>query len=382
MELSVHSENGNISHVSVTGEIEARSDIEALLTILGDSYAAEITITFFDINVLHADITEKLHRLQSTVKCKIYALKRYLYLYLSSLGVKCEYVAKKSLQPIPCNEHKDLCRDTPAKEVVIPFLEKIYAQYGYDYTGYQIESIMRRIKISMLRVGLYRFKDFEAAVLQDIEMFEQLFLDFSINTTEFFRNPEVFKMVRDKLLPYLNSYAHIKIWCVGCSSGKEAYSLAILLDELGLLNKSIIYATDINPYIIEEAKNGLFSTDNIDSDIFNYKQAGGCGNFVDYFDLNNTYMRIKKQLQKSILFFQHSLIGSGILNEFQLILCRNVLIYFKPELQEKVLETFYKSLDRSGFLVLGISEGMLLNSGDSYFLKYSDKEKVYKPKQF
>ena len=174
---------------------------------------------------------------------------------------------------------------------------------------------------------------------------------------------------------------HIRIWCVGCSNGKEAYSMAILLDELGLLHKSQIYATDISPYVIEEAKNGLYPLEQIYKDEKNYNGAGGKNHFIDYFDLKGSYAKVKSYLSKSILFFEHSLTEDGSLNEFEFILCRNVMIYFKPELQNRVLKNFHHSLDRNGFLAIGKSEGMVLNSGEKYFSKYMDKEKIYKVRQ-
>ncbi|HEY9059740.1 MAG TPA: protein-glutamate O-methyltransferase CheR [Pseudobacteroides sp.] len=382
MDLNIHYiQNSYIKNISVIGEIETKEDTERLLRELEASNILEFNITFIGANTLNTRIVEKISYLRKILKCKIYVLKRFLYLYLQDLGIKCEYVLKKSL-------HAKLNNKTPISELrsldtdmVNRFLENIRLKFGYDYTGYQIDSVIRRINITMLRENISCFEQFEAAVLKEPEIFEQLFLDLSINTTGFFRDPDVFLMLRNRILTYLCSYSHIKIWCVGCSSGKEPYSLAILLYELGLLNKTYIYATDINPYIIEEAKNGLFSTSNIDKDILNYQKSGGTRNFVDYFDLNDSYMKIKSHLQKNILFFQHSVIGNGILNEFQLILCRNVLIYLTPQTQEKVLFTLSKSLDFTGFLVLGKSEGMLLNGGHSFFVNYLAKEKIYRLKQ-
>lgn len=382
MNLNIHFvENSNTKNISVIGEVETKEEAEKLLKELEDTKLPTFNITFFGANVLSVNIVEKIDSLIKTSRCKVYVLMRYLYLYLQNLGIKCEYVSKKSLQNKTVKEKLISENKELDKKKVVEFLKKIHIKFGYDYTGYQIESVTRRIKITMLRENMCSFEQFESAVLEDTEIFEQLFLDLSINTTEFFRDPEVFLILRNRILTYLSSHSHIKIWCAGCSNGKEAYSLAILLDELGLLNRTYIYATDINPYIIEEAKNGLFSTSDIDKGILNYIKAGGKRNFVDYFELRDSYMKVRNYLQKNILFFQHSIIGDGILNEFQLILCRNVLIYFKPQMQNKVLSTFSKSLDITGFLVLGKSEGMILNGGHSFFVKYIDKEKIFRLKQ-
>lgn len=382
MKLNIHLiENTYTKNISVSGEIETKEETEILLRELDDLSALEFNITFMGANTLNTEIVEKIGFLRKISKCKIYVFKRFLYLYLQGLGIKCEYVLKKSLQDKINNETPISDSRSLDTDMVNRFLENIRLKFGYDYTGYQIDSVTRRINITMLREGISHFEQFEAAVLKEPEIFEQLFLDLSINTTEFFRDSDVFLTLRSRILTYLCSHSHMKIWCVGCSNGKEPYSLAILLYELGLLDKTYIYATDINPYIIEEAKNGLFSTSDIDKDILNYQKSGGTRNFVDYFDLNDSYMKIKSYLQKNILFFQHSVIGNGILNEFQLILCRNVLIYLKPQTQEKVLFTLSKSLDMTGFLVLGKSEGMLLNGGQSFFVKYLANEKIYRLKQ-
>ena len=206
------------------------------------------------------------------------------------------------------------------------------------------------------------------------------FLGLSVNVTKFFRNPEVFRELKDKVFPYLNSFASIKIWCAGCSTGEEVYSLAILLDESGILNKTQIYATDINPYVVEEAKNGLYSKKILPDLTSKHTLSGGIEKLDKYFEFDYNYIKIKDYLKKNILFFQHSIVGSGILNEFQIIFCRNVLIYMNYKLQEKTLELFNNSLDISGFLVLGEKEDISINNGKKYFSEYDKKAKIYKRK--
>ena len=157
----------------------------------------------------------------------------------------------------------------------------------------------------------------------------------------------------------MNSYSSIKIWCAGCSTGEEAYSLAILLDEAGMLDKTLIYATDLSFNNIQEAKNGLFSVKEVENAGKNYMDSGGKGRLCDYFKSKGNYTEIKPKYKERIMFIQHSLVESGALNEFQLILCRNVIMYFKNDLQKKTLKLFNESLDRSGFLILGKSEGLI-----------------------
>ncbi|ABN51527.1 MAG TPA: protein-glutamate O-methyltransferase CheR [Hungateiclostridium thermocellum] len=367
-------------HISVMGELDSKADVDRLLESIDENCDCEIHLTFLDANVVPREIVEKIVKLKEHNKCKIFVLKAYLYSYFLSLGISCFLVKKKSILNKDFESKEKLSSQTFEPEKVEKFLWDIYDKYGFDFTEYRKDSIIRRIKISMLRYCMTNFDEFSHLALTDQDVFEQLFLDFSINTTNFFRDPEVFMFLREKVLLFLDSYSHIRIWCVGCSNGKEPYSLAIILKELGMLHKVQIYATDINPYVIEEAKNGLYSVSTINTDIANYKKSGGSKNFTDYFEVNGNYMKVKDDFKDNILFFQHSVIEKGILNEFQMILCRNVMIYFDIPLQKKVLRHFYNSLDSGGFLVMGKSEGMLLNNGYEYFADYNEKYSVYRRK--
>lgn len=262
-------------------------------------------------------------------------------------------------------------------ELLNEFLNAIYEKYGYDFRNYQRSSIKRRVKITMNRLGVNGFYEFKNEVLTNLTIFEELFFDFSINVTSFFRNPEVFKYLREEILPYLNTFHHIKIWNAGCSTGEEPYSIAIILDELGILNKSQIYATDFNPVILKKASNGFFSLDNLNADELNYKNSGGVKNFRDYFEFNNYNMSIKSYLKNKILFFNHNLVTDGVINEFQLIICRNVFIYFDEDLKIKVINLFNDSLIRNGFLLLGDSEN--ISQPEKQGFKVENKSyKVYK----
>ena len=236
------------------------------------------------------------------------------------------------------------------------FFARLHEHYGYDYRQYSTSSAIRRITRVMTDHHIYSFKRFGDLVIQDQDLFENLFLECSINVTEFFRNPEVFKVIREKVLTYLDSFPHIKIWSAGCSTGQEAVSLAILLHELGVLNKSQIYASDINPFVVEEAQNGLYSAEMVQNSKENYLLAGGKLDFESYFTVKDGYAKVNALIKDKILYFQHSLLNKGAFNEFHLVLCRNVLIYFDQNLQNSVLDLFFRSLDMNGFLVLGESE--------------------------
>jgi chemotaxis protein methyltransferase CheR len=367
-------------YISVTEKLENEGEIEEFLKLLDEKSKSYIHITFYNAFILNDKVIEKLVQFQKNGQCEIYVIKPYLYCYMNKLGIKCKYAIDEAVKfKKNYNEMKDLLGELDEKEVIC-FLKNICSKYGYDYTEYQVDSIIRRIKVSMLRANVLNFNDFKSLILQNKNAFEQLFLDFSINTTEFFRDPEVFMAIKNSIFPYLSYYKHIKIWCVGCSTGKEPYSLAILLKEAGLLYKTQIYATDINPYVIEEAKNGLYSIEDIEESIKSYRKADGKNSFTNYFELKQNYMKVKEEIKKYILFFQHSALEKGIINEFQLILCRNVLIYFNINLQRRVLEYLNASMNKSGFLVLEKSGGMLQNEGYNYFNKYDDLNKIYRIK--
>lgn len=263
------------------------------------------------------------------------------------------------------------------KKDIESFLEKIYVKYGYDYTGYNYNHIKRRIHLFYSNLKPKNFKEFEKIVLNNKSIFKDLFLNISVNITTFYRNPEVFKILRNEILPKLDSYLDIKIWCAGCSSGEEPYSIAIFLKELGLLDRSLIYATDLNEIILENAKNGLFSKENYNSFLKNYYKAGGNQSFSKYFNDYSNFVEIKEEIKDKILFFKHNLALDSKLNEFQLIFCRNVIIYFDTKLKNKIFDLFKESLDSYGFLVLGESES--LNNNDKY-ITIDEKYKIYKRK--
>lgn len=243
-----------------------------------------------------------------------------------------------------------------ADEISEQFLEDIYAKYGYDFRNYEKKLISRRVLVTKKRVGITKTDEFYEAVLKDKNLFEELFFDFSINVTTFFRDSGVFRTIKDKVLPYLASFMELKIWCAGCSTGEEAYSLAIMLDELGVLEKTIIYATDFNIIKLQEAQNALYSKEKFDTFKKNYILSGGAKKFEDYFEFEYGYTKIIPRIKDKVVFFKHNLVSDGSINEFQLVLCRNVMIYFDETLRKKVFSLIDESLSRNGFLVLGHSE--------------------------
>lgn len=257
-------------------------------------------------------------------------------------------------------------------------LEAVFFRYGYDYRSYQYSMVERRLDKLRSQLAAPDFFSLQREILTDPEVFESLFIELSINVSAFFRHPDQIRVLRDKVLPYLDSFPSIKIWSAGCANGEEAYSLAILLDELGMLDKAQIFATDINPYQLEEGKNGLYPLKQLEEARHNYSASGGQNRIEDWLICGKGYLKTLPRLNKHIQFYVHSLVHDGPFNEFQLILCRNVLIYFHPGLQNHVMELFSRSLHQDGFLVLGTSEGTSLGEGERYFSAYAPSEKIYR----
>ena len=266
------------------------------------------------------------------------------------------------------------CKELDNKQIDL-FLKDIYNIYGYDYTNYHKSHILRRINHFYNLVQPKDFNELKKIILADKTIFKKLFLDISINVTTLFRDSKTFKKVKENLLPKLDSFAELKIWCAGCSTGEEPYSLAILLNEAGLLDRSIIYATDINKIVLKKAKNGIYSKNSYNLFTKHYYQSGGEESFSNYFDINDDFVIVKDFIKEKVLFYEHNLAMDSIINQFQLIFCRNVLIYFDKELKTKVFKLFNESLENYGFLVLGDSEMIDKNLKD--FKKFDSKIKIY-----
>ena len=249
-----------------------------------------------------------------------------------------------------------LTQDTILKKHLLHFLKKINKKYGYDYTHYSQEHIKRRIEHFYKSSKFRNFLSFEESILENSQLFKDLSLDISINITTLFRNPQTYKLLRELIQKKFQHRHSLKIWCAGCSSGEEPYSVAIMLKELGLLNKSLIYATDINSVILEQAKNGIYSKKSFELFKEHYVKSGAIAQLEYYFTDYKTFVKVDKKIQNKILFFRHNLVSDAPLNEFQLVLCRNVIIYFDNQLKQRVFKLFDASLEKSGVLVLGESE--------------------------
>ncbi|MHC1685489.1 MAG: protein-glutamate O-methyltransferase CheR [Clostridiaceae bacterium] len=260
------------------------------------------------------------------------------------------------------------------------FLEAIFLKYGYDFRGYSRAHIKRRIVHRVKMEGFESVSQMQHRILEDREFFQKVLSDFSINVTEMFRDPSFFNKVRKEILPVLKSYPHIKIWHAGCSTGEEVYSMAILLKEENCYKRSQIYATDFNDKVISKAREGIYSIDSIREYTLNYQSAGGTQSFSDYYIANYNYAILEQSLKEKIIFAAHNLTSDGVFGEMNMIVCRNVLIYFNKELQNKVIKLFYESLCHGGFLCLGSKESLRFTDYNQYFEPVIEGEKIYRKK--
>ncbi|RKQ18318.1 protein-glutamate O-methyltransferase CheR [Oceanobacillus bengalensis] len=257
------------------------------------------------------------------------------------------------------------------------FLQGIYDWYGYDYRDYAYQSIRRRIWHRVEAEKVSSILELLDKVLHDTSCVQRLMADFSINVTEMFRDPLFFGQFREKVVPLLRTYPSIRIWHAGCSTGEEIYSMAILLKEEGLYDKTKIYATDINADVLKIAKNGYYPLDNMKKYTSNYLQAGGKDAFSAYYTATNNGVRFNPCLTKNVVFAQHNLVTDRSFNEFHVIICRNVLIYFNKTLQAKVHQLFYESLGMFGILGLGDKETIAYTNQADHYKELSGKHKLY-----
>lgn len=259
-------------------------------------------------------------------------------------------------------------------------LEAIYLKYGYDFRNYAKASIRRRILQRLAISGISGVSELQQKILYNKTFFETLLLDFSINVTEMYRDPSFYKALREHVIPILKTYPFIKIWHAGCSTGEEVYSMAIFLKEEGLLDKSLIYATDINEVVLKKAKEGIYPLERLKEFTINYQKSGGRDSFANYYTANFGAAIMNKELKKNIVFSQHNLATDSEFGEMHLIMCRNVLIYFNKDLENRVFNLFNDSLVRKGFLCLGSRESLKYSNYSKQFSEFVPKEKIYRKK--
>jgi chemotaxis protein methyltransferase CheR len=245
----------------------------------------------------------------------------------------------------------------PYEELEI-LLNDLFTRYGYDFTGYSRASLQRRIDRLFALDKFPSFAEFHHRLQNDPSYFRRFVEEVTVNVTEMLRDPGFYRELRGTILPILATYPFIRIWHAGCSTGEEVYSMAVLLKEAGLLHKSLLYGTDINPLVIEKANRGIFPVSQMQKYSENYIQSGGLKDFSSYYTANYQLAKFDSSLMEKMIFSTHNLVSDHSFNEFQLILCRNVLIYFEKDLQSKVFDLFDKSLENFGYLALGSKESL------------------------
>ncbi|RFZ84688.1 protein-glutamate O-methyltransferase CheR [Mucilaginibacter terrenus] len=256
---------------------------------------------------------------------------------------------------------------------LIDLVRKIH---GFDFSDYTKASFKRRLARIMMLKKL-EFYDLKHILVNDPAFFQEFLEEITVNVTEMFRDPAFYRALRDQVVPYLSTYQHAKIWCAGCSSGEEVYSVAILLKEENLAKKSFIYGTDINTGVLKEARKGIYSLRKIKSYAENYMLTGLPGSITDHFTIMYDAAAVHSELKQNTLFSVHNLISDTVFNEFQMISCRNVFIYFETELQERILDLFYNSLCPLGYLCLGNKETIRSDNFRKKFKVINQKENIY-----
>lgn len=257
-------------------------------------------------------------------------------------------------------------------------LQAVNLKYGYDFRNYSKAHLKRRILHRLNLSGLNTISEMTNKILWDFEFYKTFLQDLSINVTEMFRDPEFYLAFREKIIPDLSTYAHIKVWHAGCSTGEEVYSLAIILKEENLLHKTQIYATDFNKRVLELAKQGIYSKKDMELYSRNYLESGGKGQLSDYYTSKYGSVLFESSLTKNIVFADHNLVTDGVFAEVHLVFCRNVLIYFDKTLQNRVLDLFSNSLIKRGFLCLGTKESLRFSDVENEFENIDKKNKIYK----
>ncbi|MFN5831431.1 MAG: CheR family methyltransferase [Bacteroidota bacterium] len=256
----------------------------------------------------------------------------------------------------------------------------IHDYSGYDFSDYSMPSLHRRFQRYIDLNKISDFKQFLKDLMNDSSLINNLIEEVTVNVTEMFRDPSFFSAMRRDIVPSLNVLPVIKIWHAGCSTGEEVYSMAILLKEHDLLDRSIIYATDINQSVLDTAKSAKYSVETLKENETNYIESGGLKKLADYYTTLNGEVIMNEDLKSKVIFSTHNLVSDNAFNQFDLIVCRNVLIYFNKSLQDNVLQMFYSSLAENGMLAIGSKETIMFSPIESKMQVLNAQWKIWKKK--
>lgn len=257
-------------------------------------------------------------------------------------------------------------------------LNDLVEVYGYDFTSYSRASLKRRITRLISNDKFLSFAEFRFKLRQDREYLKHFVEQITVNVTEMFRDASFYRTLREEVLPQLATKPLIRIWHAGCSTGEEVFSMAILLQEANLLHKSLLYATDINPTVLEKVRAGIFPMNQMKQYSENYILSGGRKDFSTYYTAQYDAAKFDEKLGRRTILATHNLVSDRSFNEFQLILCRNVMIYFDKELQDRCLQLFDDSLEALGFLALGAKETLKFSLVGSKYKQMENKEKIWR----
>ncbi len=257
------------------------------------------------------------------------------------------------------------------------FLAAIFQRYGYDFRNYARATVKRRLRHLLAKTNYARISDMIPPLLHDEAFARLVIFDFSITVTEMFRDPDFYRAMRERVVPYLKTYPFVKVWVAGCATGEEVYSLAIVLQEEGVYDRATLFATDFNDLALQKAGEGIYPLKEMRQYTANYQQSGGKRSFADYYHAQYDSVIMDQSLKARITFANHNLVTDGIFGDVHLIFCRNVLIYFDKTLQHRVLTLLTDSLLHGGFLCLGTKETLEFSPIESYFRVIDAHEKIY-----
>jgi chemotaxis protein methyltransferase CheR len=256
-------------------------------------------------------------------------------------------------------------------------LTDVEKKYGYDFNNYSKASLKRRVSRLLMKDRISSFVELRFKLMEDEMYFNHFLEEITVNVTEMFRDPLFFKSLRENVFPQLSTYPLIRIWHAGCSSGEEVFSMAIMLEEEGLLDRSLLYATDINQLVLENAQRGEFPIEYMKVYTENYIKAGGKKEFSSYYTAKYGKALFNDNLKKRMVFSTHNLGADQSFNEFNLVVCRNVLIYFNRDLQDKVIGLFNDSLPNLGYLALGSKESLSFSNYNMNFKTIDKKHRIW-----
>ena len=266
----------------------------------------------------------------------------------------------------------------PVEDVELRLLmEAILVKYHYDFRGYSRASLKRRLRQAKEHFHCRSFSQLQDRVLHDAGVFPQLLNYLTVQVSELFRDPDYFRAIRERVVPYLRTYPSLKVWVAGCSAGEEIYSLAILFREEGLEDRTLFYGTDINPEALRKAEAGVYELDRLPQFTENHRRSGGKSSLSDYYTAAYGHAVFDRTLRRRTVFSDHSLAADQVFAEVQFVSCRNVLIYFDRELQDRAVGLFHDSLSRRGFLGLGSKETVRFSRYADAFEEYARDERIY-----